>query len=147
MRTDAKRLQQVMKNLLANAFKFTDTGHGHAGRRSRARAAGAPTTRQLRRAASVVALSVSDTGIGIESDKQQIIFEAFQQADGGTSRRYGGTGLGLAISREISRLLGGELKLESTPGAGQHVHAVRAPRSRCVSQRPRCSGRPAGSPW
>ncbi|MGQ0519688.1 MAG: response regulator [Actinomycetota bacterium] len=115
--TDEQRLHQVLRNLLSNAFKFTEVGC--------VRLCIGPAPADMRyanpvltEARRVVAFSVTDTGIGIPSDKLRLVFEAFQQADGTTSRRYGGTGLGLSISREIARLLGGEIRATSVVGEG-----------------------------
>ncbi|NEV62692.1 ATP-binding response regulator [Thiorhodococcus minor] len=104
--SDRDKLRQILKNFLANAIKFTERGQVHIG----------VAARDDKR--YPIVLSVSDTGIGIPADKQEIIFEAFQQADGSTRRRYGGTGLGLSISRELAGLLGGSIEVESAPGAG-----------------------------
>ncbi|WP_298912006.1 response regulator [uncultured Nostoc sp.] len=107
---DSKRLQQVLKNLLANAFKFTEKGGVKLQISMSSEAAQFDNP--------MIAFAVSDTGIGIPVEKQKIVFEAFQQADGTTSRKYGGTGLGLSISRELAQLLGGRIELVSQPGQG-----------------------------
>jgi len=115
--TDPQRLQQILNNLLSNAFKFTERGRVQFVAES-ARSGWSSTNEILSRASHVIAFRVIDTGIGIPLEKQQSIFEAFAQVDGTTSRKYGGTGLGLSICRELTRLLGGEIRLDSEPGVG-----------------------------
>jgi HAMP domain-containing protein/signal transduction histidine kinase/CheY-like chemotaxis protein len=117
MQTDTKRLQQVLKNLLSNAFKFTERGRVTLSA-SLVTSGWMQEDGPLAKSGAAIAFTVRDTGIGIAAEKQAIIFEAFQQADGSTSRKYGGTGLGLAISREIATMLGGEIRLASKLGEG-----------------------------
>jgi len=115
--TDERRLKQIIKNLLSNAFKFTPSGRVDF-KVALAKSGWAQQQGTRSGARAVLAFTIADTGIGIDDNLHKAIFEAFQQADGGTSRKYGGTGLGLAISRELARLLGGEITLESEPGKG-----------------------------
>jgi HAMP domain-containing protein/signal transduction histidine kinase/DNA-binding response OmpR family regulator len=139
VRTDAKRLAQVVKNLLSNAFKFTSQG-GVSLRVSEAKDGWSRDHESLNAADRVIGFAVTDSGVGIPEDKQRIIFEAFQQADGTTSRKYGGTGLGLSISREIAQMLGGELCLtRSAPDEGS-TFTLFLPQS----YQPRAGERPVG---
>jgi signal transduction histidine kinase/DNA-binding response OmpR family regulator/CHASE3 domain sensor protein len=112
--TDAQRLAQILKNLLSNAFKFTHEGE--------------VTLRVETRPNGSIAFSVSDTGIGIPPDQQDLIFDVFRQADGSTHRKFGGTGLGLSISRQLARMLGGDISVSSIPGTGS-VFTLTLPRS------------------
>ncbi|MEU3897046.1 HAMP domain-containing protein [Streptomyces sp. NPDC045251] len=125
LHTDEQRLLQVLRNLLSNAVKFTDSGAVELVIRPARDDVPQAIREQLLEAGSMtdpdaelIAFSVSDTGIGIAASKMRVIFEAFKQADGTTSRKYGGTGLGLSISREIAQLLGGEIHAQSEPGRG-----------------------------
>ena len=146
--SDRQRLGQVLKNLLSNAFKFTREGgvrlsvgypvDDHRGLGSDARG----------EAEQVIAFTVTDTGVGIPEDKLKAIFEAFQQADGSTSRKYGGTGLGLSISREIARLLGGEIHVESVLGLGSRFSLLDSRHAAHGAASARSSpGAPAGHGW
>lgn len=142
--TDKQRLEQVIKNLLSNAFKFTPAG-GHitlhvyadAGKRSL-------QDKALKAGEGVVAFAVKDSGIGIPREKQQLIFEAFQQADGSTSRKYGGTGLGLSISKELMKILGGEMSIESEEGKGS-TFTIYVPAGQMVQAAPVVSPQDEGT--
>jgi signal transduction histidine kinase/HAMP domain-containing protein len=131
--TDAGRLRQVLKNLLSNAFKFTDRGAVTVDI-GPVTSGWSRLNNELNRAPGVMAISVTDTGIGITSELQQRIFEAFAQADGSTARQYGGTGLGLSISRELVQLLGGEITLTSAPDEGS-TFTVYLPSTAALSAR------------
>ncbi|MHA4811354.1 HAMP domain-containing protein [Flavitalea flava] len=118
LETDLQRLNQILKNLLSNSFKFTEKGEVKLRIYEADKNWKQGTNSTLDRAGRVAAFAISDTGIGIPQEKQNIIFEAFQQAEGSTSRKYGGTGLGLSISRGLAELLGGTIELESSPSLG-----------------------------
>ena len=125
LHTDEQRLLQVLRNLLSNAVKFTDSGAVELVIRPAGKDIPVAIREHLLESGALrdpdqemIAFSVTDTGIGIAASKMRVIFEAFKQADGTTSRKYGGTGLGLSISREIARLLGGEIHADSEPGRG-----------------------------
>jgi len=137
--TDSQRLDQVLKNLLSNAFKFTERGYVNL-QVALSTAGWSSDNQNLNRAESVLAISVSDSGIGIPTDKLTTIFEPFLQADGSTSRKYGGTGLGLAISRELARVLGGEIKVESSEGRGS-TFTLFLPQNYSVSPMERAAAR------
>ncbi|WP_243439037.1 response regulator [Fundidesulfovibrio soli] len=158
IRTDRQRLEQIMRNLLSNAVKFCDKGTITLSfrRPTPAECAGLEGLAPEK----ALAVSVTDSGVGIPEEKQQEIFEAFRQLEGGTDRRFGGTGLGLTISRELARLLGGELRLVSTPGQGStftlvipthlEAQAQEPPRGESAAApaqtRPKPPAAPAGEP-
>ncbi len=145
IRTDGKRLRQVLTNLLGNAFKFTEAG-GVTLKIEPVTSGWAADHNALNQADSVIAFSVTDTGVGVSADKQKIIFEAFQQSEGSTSRMYGGTGLGLSISREIARMLSGEIHLVSEPGKGSTFTLYLPNVHKTVEARPVESAAPGVAP-
>lgn len=126
---DKMRLEQVVKNLLSNAFKFTPSNGKVELKIDYAPAERIYQEKELLKADRVICISVRDTGVGIPEEKQKLVFEAFQQADGSTSRKFGGTGLGLAISRELVNMLGGEISLESREGQGS-TFTIHLPQTR-----------------
>ena len=142
--TDPQRLQQVLRNLLSNAFKFTERGRCDPEDRPSVSRAGEPALDVLNRADAVIAFAVTDTGIGIPAEKHKIIFEAFQQADGTTSRKYGGHGPGSLDQPGDRRAAGRRDPVDQQPGPGQHVHAL--PAADLHARRRRWQRRPRGAP-
>jgi CheY-like chemotaxis protein len=126
METDRVRIEQILKNLLSNAFKFTPAGGEVELKIKYAKSDMAFKEKSLLKADQILSIAVRDSGIGISEEKQHLVFEAFQQADGSTSRKYGGTGLGLAICKELAHNMGGEITLESTEGVGS-IFSVHLP--------------------